>query len=254
MPSATPSPAASKLKDAQNFAQLSSEWARGQEGAWGVLAKMNETRLNFIFAAIHRAQLLKTGKKLHALDIGGGGGLVGLPLAETGFHTTILDPALPPKKNRPQHQKLSYLKGELRDLLPPTNSKHKKINPQYHNQKYDLVTCLEVIEHAEDAPAFAASTAQLVRPNGLLILSTINRSWKSWILDIVLAERILKAVPPGTHDWNSFVTPAEVTLALEKVNCTPDNIAGLIPDPLGGWHLSPHRLSCNYIASFRVKK
>ena len=227
----------SKPDHARNFAGLAGEWARGRGGAWRVLHEMNEARLGFIFSAVARAGLLKA-KNPRALDIGGGGGLVALPLAEAGFRVLAADPALPAEGERPAHGGLAFVEAEFADIMRA-------------RRLYDLVVCLEVVEHVEDAVAFAAAAGRMVRPGGVLIFSTINRSWKSWVVDIALAEGVLGVVPAGTHDWRSFVTPGELVIGLEGSGFVLDEMAGLVPDVFGGWRLSSRRLACNYIISFR---
>ena len=77
-------------------------------------------------------------------------------------------------------------------------------------ETFDAVVCLEVVEHVPDPAAFIATIAQLIRPGGMLVVSTLNRTWKSYALAIVAAEYVLGWLPRGTHDWNRFVTPDEL--------------------------------------------
>jgi 2-polyprenyl-6-hydroxyphenyl methylase/3-demethylubiquinone-9 3-methyltransferase len=112
---------------------------------------------------------------------------------------------------------------------------------------YDLVTALEVVEHVADQSGFIAACARTVRPGGLLLVSTLNRTARSFALGIVAAERVLRWVPAGTHDWKKFVKPAELARACREAGLEVADTTGLVFDPFAGeFRLSARDLSVNY--------
>ena len=140
------------------------------------------------------------------LDIGCGGGLVAEPLARLGATVTGIDPApenIEAAKARAKGAELAiaYRAVTAEDLAR-------------EGATFDAVLVLEVVEHVPDVPLFLKSVASLVKPGGVMILSTLNRTTKAYALAIVGAEVILRWLPAGTHDWNRFVTPEELRAAL----------------------------------------
>jgi 2-polyprenyl-6-hydroxyphenyl methylase/3-demethylubiquinone-9 3-methyltransferase len=124
------------------------------------------------------------------------------------------------------HLDIEYINGTTNDLVGA-------------ERRFDVVLALEVVEHVPDLAAFLASCVPLLKPGGLLILSTLNRTAKSFALGIVAAEYVLRWLPRGTHDWSRFVTPQELRNALTKVGLISKDEQGLSFNPLGGeWHLS----------------
>jgi len=165
------------------------------------------------------------------LDIGCGGGLVAEPLARMGATVTGIDPSpetIAAARTHATAQGLSidYRACRAEDLAADS-------------QTYDVVTCLEVVEHVPDVPAFLAVAANLVRPGGVLVLSTLNRTLKSYALAIVGAEFILRWLPVGTHQWTRFVTPDELSDFVSRLGLLPEPPRGLVYDPLrDDWSLS----------------
>jgi 2-polyprenyl-6-hydroxyphenyl methylase / 3-demethylubiquinone-9 3-methyltransferase len=111
------------------------------------------------------------------------------------------------------------------------------------------VLCLEVVEHVPDVAAFLTTCARLVRPGGLMLLSTINRTLKSYALAIVGAEYVLRWLPAGTHQWDRFVTPGELANHLRTAGLEPQGVEGMIYEPLrDNWRLD-RDTSVNYLAA-----
>jgi 2-polyprenyl-6-hydroxyphenyl methylase/3-demethylubiquinone-9 3-methyltransferase len=116
-------------------------------------------------------------------------------------------------------------------------------------EMFDAVVCLEVVEHVPDVAAFVASCAALVRPGGMLVLSTINRTLKSFALAIVGAEYVLRWLPVGTHQWDRFITPAELTSHVTAAGMTMGRIEGMVYNPLTDrWSLA-RDTDVNYLAA-----
>jgi len=116
-------------------------------------------------------------------------------------------------------------------------------------QTFDLVTCLEVIEHVPDQSAFVATLSRLIRPGGLLILSTLNRNPKSYALAIVGAEYVLGWLPRGTHDWTRFVTPAELEKYCRSCGLVNFHAEGVVYDLLRDTWQRSQDTGVNYLAS-----
>ena len=114
----------------------------------------------------------------------------------------------------------------------------------------DAVLALEIVEHVADPAAFLATCAGLARPGGVVVVSTLNRTAKSFALGIVGAEWVMRWLPRGTHDWRRFITPAELDAMLAQAGLTPCDHRGMVFDPLGwSWSLSARDLGCNYLAT-----
>lgn len=120
-------------------------------------------------------------------------------------------------------------------------------------ETYDAVMASEVIEHVADVELFVQSCAQLLKPGGTIVFSTINRTPRSYALAIVAAEYLLRLVPKGTHDWNRFITPEELTLVAEKNGLKIEEAAGIFYNPLLESFSLTKDLAVNYIMSASKK-
>jgi 2-polyprenyl-6-hydroxyphenyl methylase/3-demethylubiquinone-9 3-methyltransferase len=178
---------------------------------------------------------------LTVLDIGCGGGLVAEPLTRLGAQVTGIDPGPENIDAAKTHAAgmglaIDYRAATAEDIAASGAS-------------YDAVLLLEVVEHVPDVPAFLKSVAPLLRPGGLVIVSTINRTLKAYAVMIVAAEFVLRWVPAGTHQWDKFVTPAELRLALKNAGLSLTDTTGLVYDPLAdAFRLSRDR-DVNYFAT-----
>jgi 2-polyprenyl-6-hydroxyphenyl methylase/3-demethylubiquinone-9 3-methyltransferase len=180
---------------------------------------------------------------LRLIDIGCGGGLLSEPLSRLGAEVVGLDPAPGAIEVARAHAaatgaKASYRVGTVEDLAR-------------QGEAFDAALTMEVVEHVADVRAFVAAAASLVRPGGLLALSTLNRTLKSFALAIVGAEYALRWLAPGTHRWEQFVTPDELAAALRAAGLRETERRGLSFDPLSGeWRLS-RDLGVNYLMAAR---
>ena len=217
------------------FGAMAQEWW-DPNGKFRPLHALNPVRLTFIRDILcdHFNLDGASGRSLEGLkiaDIGCGGGLLCEPLSRLGAKVTGLDPAPDTIAAARAHAKaqgleITYLATRAEELAQ-------------NNELYDAVLAMEVIEHVPDVPAFTKVAASLVRPGGMLLLSTINRTLKSYALAIVGAEYVLRWMPAGTHRWDRFVTPDELATACTGAGLEETSRKGMVFNPLAGsWRLS----------------
>ena len=115
-------------------------------------------------------------------------------------------------------------------------------------EQFDCITALEIVEHVADVKSFLRALHLLLKPNGLLFMATINRTTKSYLLSIVMAEYVLRWVGVGTHDWDRFVRPSELVQGLEEQGLATTNLTGIVYNPLRrAFELRAHELDVNYL-------
>ena len=227
------------------FARLSAEWwdARGKFRA---LHKIGPARLAFLRDELagHFARSptgLRPLEGLTILDVGCGGGLICEPLTRLGARVTGLDPAAENIEAACRHAAgqgldITYRAGRIEDLAAESAT-------------FDAVVCLEVVEHVPDPAAFLKTLAELVRPGGLMLLSTLNRTMKAYLLAIIGGEYVLRWLPVGTHQWDRFVTPDELARYLEAAGLRRPVCKGLVYNPLtDAWSVGGDT-DVNYLAS-----
>ena len=184
---------------------------------------------------------LRPLRGLTCLDVGCGGGLTSEPLARMGATVTAVDPAEESIAAAQAHAGLSGLNIDYRAVTAEQLLDAGRL--------YDLVVCLEVIEHVPEPSALVTALAGLVRPGGLLIMSTINRTPQSYVLAIFGAEYILRWVPVGTHRWDKFVRPAELRGFMRQAGFAQFASMGIVYSPINDtWSLSDDT-GVNYMAS-----
>ncbi len=232
--------------EAAHFGALAADWW-DPKGSSAMLHKLNPVRLRFIRAAVdaHFGSDAKSRYPLSGkttLDVGCGAGLLCEPLARLGGAVTGVDAAPENIDAAKAHAALSGLH---------INYHAGEIAAQGLGQ-FDVVTCMEVIEHVMDPAAFVAELVRHLRPDGLLLLSTPNRTASSRLFLVEAAER-LGQVPRGTHDWNKFLTPEELTTLLADAGLDVVNMQGIAFSPMSGLHLSDN-LALNYILSARLRR
>ena len=230
-------------EEADFFAKLARDWWN-PKGPMASLHQVNPVRLAFVREAIDahwpdaaRAVRPLAGKS--ALDIGCGAGLLCEPLARLGAAVTGVDAAAENIAAASAHAQgmgldIRYMAGEVAGLDIGT---------------FDLVTSVEVIEHVADKPAFLADVAARLSPDGLLVMSTPNRTAASRVLLVGAAEAV-GYVPRGTHHWEDFVTPEELEALLADAGLTVTAKRGIAWRPGKGLHLAED-MSLNYILSAR---
>lgn len=226
------------------FNRLSATWWNSA-GPMRPLHVINELRLGYLRQLIAEQFDCAGPSKLEGLrilDVGCGAGLLCEPLARSGAQVTGIDAA---EKNvgaarihaASQGIAVDYRVGDPAVALRP-------------DERFDVVLLLEVVEHAADVEAFLAAAARHVVPGGMLVASTIDRTWKSFALAIIGAEYVFRVLPKGTHDWRRFVRPAELESAASRAGLARVDLRGMRYVPVMHRALWVRDTSVNYIAAF----
>jgi 2-polyprenyl-6-hydroxyphenyl methylase/3-demethylubiquinone-9 3-methyltransferase len=234
--------------EVEKFSRISAEWW-DPSGPFRPLHRLNPVRLTYIKdqAAAHfgrDARSVSPFKGFTAIDIGCGGGLVSEPLARLGATVTAVDAdpvAIEAARLHAAQREVpvGYEVGTSEELVEA-------------GRQFDLVLALEIIEHVADHDEFLATLGELVKPGGLLILSTLNRTLKSLALGVGMAEYVLRWVDPGTHDWRKFVKPSELARGLRGNGFEVTDLTGLVFDPLRGeFRLTDSDVGVNYFMTAR---
>lgn len=214
------------------------------KGPMAVLHKFNPVRLGFI-RDLACERFGRDPKSLQALDglslvdIGCGGGVLSEPLARLGAEVTGLDPAKGNVAVASDHAgkmglSIDYRAETIEALVA-------------EGKRFDIVLAMEVVEHVADVDAFVAACCAAVKPGGLLVMATLNRTLKSYALAIVGAEYILRWLPRGTHDWERFVTPDELGAAIEGNGLELGESTGVVYNPLTGRWSAARDMDVNYM-------
>jgi 2-polyprenyl-6-hydroxyphenyl methylase/3-demethylubiquinone-9 3-methyltransferase len=225
------------LREVRKFANIAEQWW-DPKGKFAPLHRMNPTRLAFLRDEVLRHFSRDAGatrrplQGLSVIDVGCGGGLVTEPMARMGAQVTGLDAAEEAIAAARRHalgvcREIEYRVGAAESLVAEAR------------EKFDVVLALEIVEHVADLNAFLVACATLVKPGGLLIVSTINRTPEAYAFAIVAAERILRWVPVGSHDYDKLVKPEELHAALHGLmGLDVRGPYGLVYRPLSGkWDL-----------------
>lgn len=226
------------------FQRMAARWW-DPAGDAAPLHRMNPCRLDFVVGQIAaqfgrdpRAEAPFAGLAL--LDVGCGGGLATEPMARLGAAATGLDAAEAAIAVARAHAAegglaIDYRLGTVQELAA-------------EGVGFDVVLALEIVEHVPEPEAFVAALAAVLKPGGLLIMSTLNRTPASFLKAVVGAEYLLRWLPPGTHDWRRFVTPEALAAMMERAGLAPVARAGMVYAPVSGqWRLDPRDLSVNYL-------
>ena len=225
------------------FSRLSTQWW-DDRGPMAALHKVNPVRLAYVRdrVAVHFGRdpkRLDGLAGLRFLDIGCGGGILSEPLARRGGDVVGVDPSDSNIAAARQHAAQSGLTIDYRCA-----SAEKLADA---GESFDVVLAMEVVEHVADVRLFVEIAAGMVRPGGLLFVATLNRTMKSFALAIVGAEYILRWLPRGTHQWDKFVTPNELEIAVERAGLEITDETGVMYNLLADrWQLTTD-MDVNYM-------
>jgi 2-polyprenyl-6-hydroxyphenyl methylase / 3-demethylubiquinone-9 3-methyltransferase len=223
------------------FSKLSETWW-DPNGKMKPLHAINPLRLAYIRDAACRkfdrdSRKLDCLSGLRILDVGCGAGLLCEPLTRLGAKVTGVDPSATNIEVAKLHAATSSLAIDYRCITIE----------EMPDDTFDIVLAMEVIEHVVSVANFLDRCAALMKPDGLMLVSTLNRTWKSFALAIVGAEYVLRWLPRGTHEWDKFVTPAEVTHHLSRNKLSISDQAGVIYNPLADKWLLSSDMDVNYM-------
>jgi 2-polyprenyl-6-hydroxyphenyl methylase/3-demethylubiquinone-9 3-methyltransferase len=227
------------------FAALAGEWWNPR-GKMAPLHKFNPVRLGYIRDAAcrhfdHDAKRLDCLKGLRILDIGCGGGILSEPMARLGAEVVGADPAAANIEAARLHAAEEGIAVDYRATTAEALAEA--------SERFDIVLAMEVVEHVADVNLFVALTGAMVRPGGLMIAATLNRTIKSFALAIVGAEYVLRWLPRGTHRWDKFVTPNELEIALDRAGLSLTDETGVVYNPLADrWRLAAD-MDVNYMVA-----
>ncbi|PWW39244.1 3-demethylubiquinone-9 3-methyltransferase [Idiomarina loihiensis] len=219
------------------FSALASRWW-DPDGEFKPLHKINPVRLGFI--ENHTEGLF--GKNV--LDVGCGGGLLSEAMAERGAKVTGIDLAEQSLKVARLHALESGREIDYQCIAIETLAEQQP-------ESFDVVTCLEMLEHVPDPDAIVRACTKALKPGGHIFFSTLNRNVKSWLLGIVVAEHVLGWVPKGTHQHQRFIKPSELLRMTDAAGLEDIAINGLIFNPLKGFVLSEKDVDVNYIIALK---
>src|SRR5664280_826099 len=229
--------------EVERFSRYGADWW-DPRGPMAALHKFNPVRLGYIRdQAAERfgrdPKKLDCLKGLRMLDIGCGGGILSEPLARLGAQMVGADPSKENIAVASAHAQESCVAVDYRATTAEELAAAK--------ERFDVVLAMEVVEHVADVNAFVATCAAMVKPGGLMIAATLNRTLKSFALAIVGAEYVLRWLPRGTHQWDKFVTPHELELAFERGGLRVIGERGVIYNPFADrWQLSSD-MDVNYM-------
>ena len=239
--------------EVDKFNKLASEWW-SKTGAFATLHEINPLRLNWIEDNVKRSyqndsadtDIHKTaetglaGKKV--LDVGCGGGILSESMARRGADVTGIDLGTENLKAAALHAEQSALHETLRYQHIPVEELAKT-----HAGQFDVVTCMEMLEHVPDPSSIVQACFELLAPGGVCVLSTINRNPKSYLFAIVGAEYVLRLLDRGTHDYAKFITPAELDKMAIDAGFTRQDIIGLHYNPLTKRYWLAQNVDVNYM-------
>ncbi len=216
------------------FSSIASRWW-DPESEFRPLHQINPLRVDYIEQCAGGL----FGKR--ACDVGCGGGLVSEAMAQRGAEVTGIDMAEASLQVARLHSLESGIKVDYQHCSTEAFA-------EQHPQQFDLVTCLEMLEHVPDPQAIVAACCQLVKPGGHLLVSTLNRTFKGWLFGVVAAEQLLKLVPAGTHDYNKFLKPSEILRWTDAQGMRVQGMTGLHHNPLTGrFWLDGRNVDVNYL-------
>lgn len=232
-------------EEINKFDKLAKEWW-DPNGKFAPLHKFNPIRQEYLINQISNHFQLDLDKEksftdLSILDVGCGGGLLCEPLARLGANVTGIDAA----KSNIEVAKIHMNESSLN--ISYLNKKPEEIK----EKKFDVILCMEIIEHVDDVNFFIESCVNLIKPNGLIFFASLNKTLMSFALAIVGAEYILRWLPIGTHDWKKFISPNDIINKVSKHFLTHIETKGVTFNPIRNkWNLSDNT-DVNYMCYFK---
>lgn len=232
-------------REISNFAQMAKDWW-DPKGSSRPLHLLNPLRIVFIKQEIqkHLKQSISNFQpfqNLHILDVGCGGGILSEPLCRLGAIVTGIDATesliqIAEDHAKEQNLNIDYHATALEDFTP--------------KDPFDVIVASEILEHVDALELFISLLSKLLKPNGLLIVSTLNRTLTSYLKAIIGAEYILRLIPFGTHQWSKFIKPSELNQIMRQNNLNITTLQGMTFNPINEKWSFCDTLSVNYCVSF----
>ena len=205
------------LDELEKFSSRAEQWW-DSNGAFKTLHQINPARLNFITNNISL-------QDSHVLDVGCGGGILAEAMAKQTANVTGIDASDRNISIASQHASENKLKL---NYIVTTAEAFSESN----NAKFDLITCMELLEHVPDPASIVHACSKMIKPGGHVIFSTINRNIKAYLFAVLTGEYLLKLLPKGTHQYEKFIRPSELTNWCNEFGLNMNDIAGMQYNPL----------------------
>lgn len=220
-------------KEIEKFSAMAEQWWDPQ-GDFKPLHMLNPTRLSYIEEGVEGL----FGKSV--VDVGCGGGILAESMAKQGAKVIGLDMA-----------EASLQVARLHALETQTELNYQKITAEefaaQHTEQFDLVTCMEMLEHVPDPAAIVQACCDMVKPGGTVYFSTINKTFKAYLMMVLGAEHILQWVPKGTHEYEKFIRPSQLLHAIDNTNLKCDDLCGVEFNVLTGKFDITDNVNVNYM-------
>ncbi|STY62665.1 bifunctional 2-polyprenyl-6-hydroxyphenol methylase/3-demethylubiquinol 3-O-methyltransferase UbiG [Mannheimia haemolytica] len=229
-------------QEIKKFENMAKTWW-DPNGSFKPIHLLNPLRLAYI---LEKSNGL-FGKKV--LDVGCGGGILSEAMAKQGAVVTGIDMTSEPLEIAKQHAKenglnIDYQQTTIENFLEKMTA--------CNTEKFDVITCMEMLEHVPDPLSIVQSCKALLKPDGVLFFSTINRTFKAYMLVIIGAEYVLKMLPKGTHEFEKFIKPAELLAWCDRADLRCQEMKGYHFNPLTEKFWLNNDVSCNYIATLKL--
>ena len=225
------------FNEVDKFAALASRWW-DKNSEFKPLHDINPLRLNYI-----KKHCNNSLENLNILDVGCGGGILTEAMSEQGAKVTGIDMAEAGLEVAKLHLLESRLEVDYQKI--PVEELAKT-----HAGQFDIVTCLEMLEHVPDPSSIIQACATLVKPGGQVFLSTLNRNAKSYLFAIIGAEYVLKLLPQGTHDWDKFIKPSEMDEWSRQADMSLKGMIGMTYNPFTKVYKLEDDVSVNYLCHY----
>lgn len=220
-------------EEIEKFSAMAEQWW-DLEGDFKPLHMLNPTRLSYIEEGVDGLFAKQVA------DIGCGGGILAESMAKQGANVTGIDMA---------HASLQI--ARLHALETGTQVTYQKNTAEAfareHHEKFDVVTCMEMLEHVPDPASIIKACCDMVKPGGSVYFSTINKTFKSYLMMIVGAEHVLKWVPKGTHIYDKFIRPSQLLSAIDKTSLHCEDLCGVEFNIFAGEFVITDNVSVNYM-------